>query len=97
MAEGEESKFLQALTGTAVAGFLAAQSIGDNAFASHARTLTQTIGQNAQATKTVYAQMGCLHLAVGGFGYLFGFVAASYNLGNDFSNWQQRQPYRPIW
>lgn len=25
---------------------------------------------------------------VGGFGYLFGFVAALYSLGNDFSNWQ---------
>ncbi|BBI53372.1 hypothetical protein HORIV_57930 [Vreelandella olivaria] len=88
LAEGEESKFWQALAGTAAAGLLAAQSIGDNALSSYARTLTQTIGENAQATKTVYAQMGRLHILIGGFGYLAGFVAALYSLGSDFSNWQ---------
>lgn len=87
-AESEESKLSQALFGTAAAGFLAAQSIGDSAFASHARTLTQSIGEKAQATKTVYAQMGRLHLAIGSIGYVGGFIAALYSLGNDFSNWQ---------
>lgn len=86
--EGEESKLSQALFGTAAAGLLAAQSIGDNALASYARTLTRTIGGNAQTTKTVYAQMGRLHIIIGGFGYFAGFGAALYSLGNDFSNWQ---------
>ncbi|TVU91583.1 toxin VasX [Vreelandella titanicae] len=88
LAEGEESKFWQALTGTAAAGLLAAQSIGDNALSSHAKTLTRALGKNAQATKAVYAQMGRLHLTIGLIGYAGGFIAALYSLGNDFSNWQ---------
>ncbi|WP_249978559.1 toxin VasX [Vreelandella olivaria] len=88
LAEGETIKFLQAVFGTAAAGLLAAQAVGHTALSSHAHTLTQALGAKAQATKTVYAQMGRLHILIGGFGYLAGFVAALFSLRNDFSNWQ---------
>ncbi|MCE8017122.1 hypothetical protein HOP62_13670 [Halomonas sp. MCCC 1A17488] len=86
--ESEESKLSQAFFGTAAAGLLAAQAIGHTALSSHAQAMTQALGENASGTKAVYSQMGRLHLVIGFAGYLAGFVAALYSLGNDFSNWQ---------
>ncbi|MCS2610804.1 toxin VasX [Halomonas dongshanensis] len=88
LVEDEASKYRQALTGTAAAGLLAAQSIGDNALSNYARTLNRASGGSSQTIKTAYFQLGRLHVIIGGLGYLASFGAALYTLVNDFDNWQ---------
>lgn len=81
-----QTDFFGALSATAAAGFLAAQSIGNTAFEARAQSLARAL--NTSQSNGVYAQLGKMHFGFGVVGYLAGFAAAAFSLNNNHNNWQ---------
>lgn len=78
--------FAGAIFATATAGFMAAQSIGNTALETRARALATVL--NVSQSNGVYAQLGRMHVGLGGFGYVFGVLASGVSLHNNHNNWQ---------
>ncbi|EHJ93054.1 toxin VasX [Vreelandella boliviensis] len=78
--------FAGAIFATAAAGFMAAQSIGNTALETQARALATVL--NVSQSNGVYAQLGRMHVGLGGFGYVFGVLASGVSLHNNHNNWQ---------
>src|SRR5690606_23785473 len=71
---------------TGAAGFSAAQAIADTALRARSTPLAQ--GLQNYALKSVHAQMGKLHAALGGIGYFAGAIASAMSSYAHLGEWQ---------
>ena len=76
-----------AVFATGTAGFAAAQGVFDTALGAQAAKLGEDLMPNALSKLQV--TMGKLHVGLGGFTYLFGFIAAAISFNGSHSNWVQ--------
>ncbi|MES2870432.1 MAG: toxin VasX [Pseudomonadota bacterium] len=78
---------VSALLATGAAGFAAAQGVFDTALGAQAAKLGEDLMPSALSKLQV--TMGKLHVGLGGFTYLFGFIAAAISFNGSHSNWVQ--------
>ncbi|KPN91041.1 toxin VasX [Pseudomonas nunensis] len=76
-----------ALAATGATGFTAAQSLTDTAL--KARSSALVTGLQHHALKSVFVQMGKMHIGLGFFTYGFGFASSLFSLDSQLQNWQQ--------
>ncbi|MCO7247972.1 toxin VasX [Halomonas sp. Mc5H-6] len=79
--------FVNSLSSTGSAGFLAAQGIMDTALSTRSKVLANAL--NVPGAQSVSASLGRLHVFLGGFTYLFGSFAAYASLANRYGTWQE--------
>lgn len=83
----DRSPFWVALVGTGAAGFMAAQAIADTALTARSTQLVKSL--QLHALEGVHAQMGKLHVGLGGVGYLFGLGASLFSLSAHQAEWSE--------
>ncbi len=83
----KRAEFFAAFAATGAAGFTAAQSLADTAL--KARSTELVAGLQHHALQNVQVQMGKMHVGLGFFTYLFGFVSSLSSLNSQQQKWQQ--------
>jgi hypothetical protein len=78
---------INSVLSTASSGFTAAQSLADTAL--KARSTQLVAGLQHHALQNVHVQMGKMHVGLGFFTYLFGFVSSLSSLNSQQQQWQQ--------
>jgi hypothetical protein len=83
----KRAEFFAALASTGAAGFTTAQSLADTALKARSSVLVSALQHHA--LRNVHVQMGKMHVGLGGFTYVLGFVSSMVSLINHHQNWQQ--------
>ncbi|MHC8389733.1 toxin VasX [Pseudomonas sp. MDT2-39-1] len=83
----KRAEFFAAFAATGAAGFTAAQSLADTAL--KARSTELVAGLQHHALQNVQVQMGKMHVGLGFFTYLFGFVSSLSSFNSQQQKWQQ--------
>ncbi|KAA0979145.1 toxin VasX [Pseudomonas sp. ANT_J28] len=78
---------INSVLSTASAGFTAAQSLADTAL--KARSAELVAGLQHHVLQNVHVQMGKMHVGLGFFTYLFGFVSSLSSFNSQQQKWQQ--------
>lgn len=81
------SAFRVALIATGSSGFMAAQSIADTALTARSAQLVKALQRHT--LEGVHAQMGKLHVLLGGIGYFVGLGASAISLSAHQAEWSE--------
>lgn len=81
------SSFRMALISTGAAGFIAAQSIADTALNARSEHLVKALQRHT--LDGVHAQMGKLHIFLGGIGYFLGVGASAISVSAHQAEWSE--------